>query len=679
MTHYPHWILDRSFGGSLVADAPGSQVKSSNWPIGRSTPAARECCDLLINCCNESSDDLSTLVFLIGGAGNGKSFLANYVTNEIEGIRTSDTGFFASRAYDYELANGRYLKVVNDATIPSQEDKANSGDLLKDIAIVFAKKGNLLACVNRGILLNEANNPNIDDTGDQNIKLSVDIVKWLLGGGSEIQTNSGFTITEISNQLGYYAFCCIEQDGTKLGYIHVAFMDHVSLFEPNPDNVSHTDKVTSKPLLLEQQAMTPILSGDRSDPSIPTTQLLLEFFTKLNEIDKEGLPGGSLDPFGANLESLSSPKSVSSLCSVMRGAEVISGNHFTYRDIWGCAVLASLGSLPISELAQYESWVKERANIVRDSNENVTVRLQAVIDLCLRRISSAVFSGQGPISITSGKSEQPKYPSVQAIESLANADPLIGLDETVKKEVLDKLSLLEENRGPGQSLANEDEDFSRFWTDLDYELESILLEWLQNDEEDIKFSERNQVLSWYGQYLFRLYSLSKGYPAYPQIVDRWQNAWIEAKNSTPKHDITQGLNRLVFLPFDEADAATYLPLFSPKVEPVSKSTDGARTSIRVQSRHYEWSIRRDGDSLILMLSNHKLGSEKMAEIIMDFSLIRECMAQIEGEGFTECAEDVEPRLERLRAEILSMEILESERQEQPPQIVFVEGETLIHT
>jgi len=122
VANYPDWILERSFGGPMVADTPGNKPDSHHWPQGSSASAASECCDLLVDACNRKKRDKeSVFVFLVGGAGNGKSYLANKVTNIIIGQREGEPGRFASRTYDYNLGNGGFLRVVNDATIPGDE------------------------------------------------------------------------------------------------------------------------------------------------------------------------------------------------------------------------------------------------------------------------------------------------------------------------------------------------------------------------------------------------------------------------------------------------------------------------------------------------------------------------------------------------------------------------------
>ena len=115
---YPQWLVERAFGGTLVAETPGSGHSDENWPLGPSAPASEEVCDLLLAACNRGGDNNRRIfVFLVGGAGNGKSFLAKKVASAVQGRRIGEASEFSSRLYDYDLDNGSYLRIVNDATI----------------------------------------------------------------------------------------------------------------------------------------------------------------------------------------------------------------------------------------------------------------------------------------------------------------------------------------------------------------------------------------------------------------------------------------------------------------------------------------------------------------------------------------------------------------------------------
>ncbi len=51
------------------------------------------------------------MVFLVGGAGNGKSRLAAEVVKYVQGTRKGSASAFAQRSYEFDLPNGRSLHV----------------------------------------------------------------------------------------------------------------------------------------------------------------------------------------------------------------------------------------------------------------------------------------------------------------------------------------------------------------------------------------------------------------------------------------------------------------------------------------------------------------------------------------------------------------------------------------
>jgi hypothetical protein len=684
VTSYPEWIMERAFGGTQVADASGGQELDGCWPRGKAAPAASDCCALLLMACkNRVRTKPGVMVFLVGGAGNGKSFLAKQFTSQLRAKKTSAGGVFASRSYDYELENGGFLRVVNDATIPRADaDRENSG-LVADVRVVLENEGFLLACVNRGILVNEVNKARKrpdDKTGG----LPNKVVNWLLSGRVEDEAGDGQgqRLVPMSNEAeasaGYYAACKLLDGGDVVATVHVAFMDHVSLLEPLP--MVQKDGMVDGGVRLSPRPVTmvPILGREDTDSPIPILAAMQEFYVGVERcMEGEAYPGSDLDPLRSNLNALLVPGNLQGLGSILRGAEVISGGRITYRDAWGLAVLALVGANPKTNLQGYAEWVSITSSSAVNHSLEPEARLTALVELALRRTHMALFSARGPRCLFGDAARQPSYPSVPSVRALAAADPLFGLDETIKGTVLRKLTLLENGRGPGEALAEEDARFARIWTPLDKALECALLEWLDFTEQKVKFTSRNEVLSWYGQYLYRLYSLARGYPAHARIVDRWQRAWMDARTSTLKQDLNDGLNRIVFRPYEDPHPRTLLPLFAPRISPIAKGDGSKRAVLEVDRNQYQWSLKRGPDSLSATLSNYQLGDKRRAEFMLDFCMLKEVLAQAQGAGFTDGADDIEPRIERLRAEVLSIEVEKAASLGVPVSVKFVQGDTLL--
>ena len=84
------------------------------------------------------------MVFLVGGAGNGKSKLAADAVGNVDGTLQGDASEFAQRTYAYELAAGGCLRVINDATIPPADKHV--APLVRDLSDVINSGDHLLAC-----------------------------------------------------------------------------------------------------------------------------------------------------------------------------------------------------------------------------------------------------------------------------------------------------------------------------------------------------------------------------------------------------------------------------------------------------------------------------------------------------------------------------------------------------
>jgi len=675
VSRYPDWLTGRYFGGSFVADTPGNDESAGDWPDGRSAPAAQECCDYLLKICNSPSPaSVPVFVFLVGGAGNGKSYLAKKITNQLKGNREDERGKFANRSYEYMLENGGTLHVVNDATIPPRGTSGRRDYLVNDIANALSKGSSMLACVNRGILVSEASTS--VDGSEQPRSVAVTLVRWLLSGkldeGSSADDAITLDVSGSPDKGRHYAFCSIKNSGEMIAEVHVAFMDQCSLFEPFPDS-DIGDEYLPGPILVPQlPTLSPISSPSRAELELPGREALSGFYTRVaSEISEIEAPGGEIDPVIANIDCLSDPQVLHGFCNILRAAEIITGNHFTYRDVWGLSVIALLGPVPAGDLAEYEQWVSDQSEGAEAPN--VVDQLKAVTRLAMCRMHMTLFSAFGPAALL-GDTEQPAYPTVQALECAALADPLICLSDEVIRTVKDKLTLLDDEKGPGKALSEENELFAKVWTPLDQKLEDTILKWLYATEEEPKFSERNEVLAWYGQYLARLLALVSGKPAYDNLVNKWQKIWGLAASGSleANRELSDGLHRLLFTPFSDDRDESYLPLFSSRVTPVTPGDEVQRVTMKVSSREYHWEHQVHGRSILMILKKYKLGDSPISQFLLDFPMLRETDARSSGSGFTEASIDVEPRVERVRARILAAEVQHARKSGARPAVVFVD-------
>ena len=344
-------------------------------------------------------------------------------------------------------------------------------------------------------------------------------------------------------------------------------------------------------------------------------------------------------------------------------------------EIVGFAVLTLFGALPSGGIGEYENWVA--AKVEQSSSDDVSVRLKALVDLSMKRIHISVFSGLPPLCFAQDLKRE-AYPSVQLMAFLAKVDPVNSASEEFISDIRSKLSLLEEQKGPGEALAAQNTEFSKVWTKLDQMLEKAVLDWLYRQDGVPDFAARTQLLSWYGQYLSRLFLLALGRPANAKLIDLWQRVWVQAnsgREDLPK-DLADGLNRLLFTPFDEREDRTLLPVFNSRVVPVVSGSSKCLT-LEFSSKQYFWTCRTSGSSVIVSLKKYQAPTAPVSEFLLDFAMLREIDARRNGSGFTDSATDVDPRIERIRAQMVAREMRNDDSNKKPPRLVFADGATTV--
>lgn len=645
---YPDWILERAFGGTDVADTPGSSKTSTKWSEGESMPAAREACELLVEACKGEESE-STLVFLVGGAGNGKSFLASAVAAAAGGLVLGQPTKHARRVYEYAVAAGKTLRIVNDATIPPEGEWESSGAALRaDIDSAANQYGHLLCCVNRGVLIRETL------SAPESHSLGSAILVWLVNGSGAIGALPDGWRAEVNDRSparDHYAFMRLRNGGTASINVHIVFMDNPSLLEPSAETTPGRDSAV--PLTTKVRTVLPI-RGPRSSkrrmvsPAVHAT--VSSFFEEL----RASLPEPPVsDPIYANAQVLSDSDAVDRWASLCRGAEVISGTHLTYRDVWGLTSLSVTGVLQGRDLDAHAEWLSRKKSELEESD--LGRRLNAVLELASLRTHQVLFSVGLSRAVCPAGELDPSYPAAQALRSLKLADPVRSLGPELRRLVNDKLFLLEEDAKPGHELAAADSDFAACWTAFDALLEDTILDWLHRDEPTQKspssrkqVPRRRAVIGWYGEYLSRLLSFSRGLSAFPDLVQRWQMTWRQSSAGLDvgieDEELEEGLLDLAFPTFE---GKSVLPIFDEHIVPPNEGPSTARILVRLKQKDYRLSSTTRGDKIIVKLRHQHHSGEN--ELMLDFPLLRETLARREGLGFTDAMLDVEPRIERLRA------------------------------
>lgn len=162
-----------------------------------------------------------------------------------------------------------------------------------------------------------------------------------------------------------------------------------------------------------------------------------------------------------------------------------------------------------------------------------------------------------------------------------------------------------------------------------------------------------------------LHATLKGVPAHKSVIDEWlalrSKVEPQATDLPPAGRLSDALKSLLLPPcsFPGFERECLLPVFTPRVEPVTTSRDEVTWcySVSMADEHaLTWRIRARGDGLWVSLDRR---GEALAEFHLDFALCREALTHLaEGRtpqpaaGFSELGMNVSPRLERIRASIL---------------------------
>ena len=661
---YPRWILERAFGGIKVADSPLTVEDTSRWPSGVAAPMAKEVCDVLVNVCQRNGDledDLSCFIFLIGGAGNGKSRLAGETVKKIEARQVGGLStMFAQRTYEFSLKkSARTLKIINDATIPDTSAQEHPG-LARDIAVALTGRQHLLACVNRGVLIGEVNSFNTAPKSEE-VCISRQLIEWLLSDlyNRASQENGTYLDIEHDNIVSHYRFSKVYINKNLRAVVHVVAMDEASQLE-KWERTSPSE-IIQQPLACRELIQTPILEREFIDNqfamfSDPVVNAASTYLQSIGNTDNTS----ELDPVLANAKVLSCKRCAEAWCALLRGAEIISGTHFTYRELWALFSHSIVGPARVADLHVLRRWVRQKVEIARNGNSTSSERVQALMSLGQLRLHMTLFDAGRKRKLDAILKDQYEWVETtsEALESISQADPLRDFgpsDGSFYTNILDRLAYMGEESLPSVSLIEESPLVKAYWTKFDTCLERSIAEFIKPTRRGATIRERNAAFSWYAKYLFRLVSVAQGWPAHCTLINEWQCAWREVQR---KHSLPNNLENAILgvvLPLYEASQNnTYFPIMKSRVNP--PRVDSSVISISIPRNRFELhaEIRRD----LIVLKITRIGNQGgiVAETVLDFHLLREALAQRHGSGFTESLAFIEPRIERIRASLLTSQI-----------------------
>lgn len=618
-------LWDRAIGGGDAAADPADW--QSTWPSAPPAPGVAEFSDWLFS---GPSSGSPRMLFLVGGPGAGKSHAASALVSGREPNKPPTDGL-AAREYHYDFGDGRNLLLLNDATITS--DRHRTGALAGDLRYALDKGWYVLACINRGVIVQEL--PRLDDQEDNEV---ADIVRWLheeeMPDGALVST--GPTESREGNR-SYAREATLERPSNVEVEMACVFMDVCSLLEPRPNVVisPSSSPAESPDVDVGSYYVTPL--GDRGKLASSDMSAALLFEGALRDLPN-GAGAGPLDPIAANLQSLRSPRVREGLMTVLRVAEIVAAQRFSFRELWGAVARCAVGDLTeVVNADGVEEWLCESAP---DETATPSERFDAMQRLASLRFSQSLFTVasdrlEGPVT----RLTRPVDPARDAVPGWVDK-PGSGwvtpvLNAFAASEVVD--SPLDGLLGA----IERDDPMHDGVTQFDRELDRAVVEALNAVPRPSDLSRR-RILSWYGAYLQRLYALCNGIAAFAAEAQLWTEAW----NSSPAipRSLRPDLEALL-LPRRDPDnnrSGVLIPVLEGRARPVQGAQPEPR--LAMQAEDVSLQSERRGDALTLLLQPRE-GAAMRVEL--DFALVREAASCSDGHmGVTELVHQVSPRLER---------------------------------
>lgn len=609
-------LQKRAFGGEDVATRPGAE-DDDWWPTAPLLPGVKESIDDFID--QMGTDDLR-IVFLLGGAGNGKSFAARSLGKAVD-LQVPGGDALARRIYRVHQ-KGAQVELLNDATIAPSSDYASNQDiaLARDIERWWETSSRqpiaAFCCVNRGIVIDELR---AIKGGEAKVSsLPVAVLEWLASPTTDVAGLLETSPAAPMRTLGdHYDELRFSLDGKSIR-ISAVSVDHYSL-------LSQYDGHSRAGTLFQQ-----IVERCRDEALARPTDC----------------------PIRANVQQWLTQSAVASWENVMDHAEIASGRMHSYRDIWGLAALSILG--PRFSTTDGSSTLLEHIDIHLERarcSTPVRDRLDALLELAHFRAHNALFRAPIP----AGPDAVPEYPpSTPAHLGLSLVDPS-SWGSSKSRAVEDAMQSIALGGMPSDPLLQQGL-LDGCWSEFDGLLESVLVEYVgSHDCPDVV---RRRLISWYGGYLTRMVGLATGHLGNHAAIQQWKLCRSICSSGAGKlpFEFGRALRALIFPQHDDAPRDSILvPAFAARVEPVQPKRGVAGPKLLEVIPHGSINLRiRWHGGRILLECTLAGDAQVIGQLVLDFHLVREALAcQGERTGQTESSAHVEPRVERCRASSLA--------------------------
>ncbi|WP_144436242.1 hypothetical protein [Roseibium album] len=587
-------------------------------------------------------------MFLVGGAGNGKSYLSARVVQDAGAERIEDnekTDGYSQRSYNYATPSGRCLRVVNDATIPAE--RISKGDLIEDITFAIEGGNHLIACVNRGVLLGELREfSGREARGVNAVAHRITSLLFQAGTTQEPEVEGWSIHGERQLASDHDAYSLTSIDGMEFDVI-VVYMDHLSLLEPLPivDSAQTNNEARHIALVHEGGA-----GFDRRDAAFEKP--LRELAEKFLEENGDDWPGGDLDPVRANASMLSNEEVVDAWCRSARSAEIIGGFNFSYRDLWGLAALALVGPIGTDGLDGIGAWVKRTKEDFQSASSSLE-RGRALVSLASLRTHVLLYGGLRAGVPIGAQFRRTVFAQNDAFDAIIASDPLLDFSSEKHELLASAMGQAHDGTGAVRLFLSIDDRLKSVWSPLEEALDKVVAELANPINSGHSELARDELLPWYSQYLRRFHGLVLGRSAFVDVISELQRCMRRGlRGEGLSRGVSDALLR-VFLPPTQGSSGSLarLPLMRPRV--TTPATGDAHVAVEVDPRDFKLDLSVFGGRMILRI--HRPGSGDYAETPLDFHLMREALSRTDGLGFSDSLRFVEPRLERLRARLVSLE------------------------
>jgi hypothetical protein len=618
-----------STGGSSVAARPATVEVPRWWPKAERA-AGVSAAQAWFRADRAPSNDSLKFLFLVGGPGGGKSFAASELIADMEELNEKSV-HRAHRRHEYSSLERKVI-LINDASIT---ESSGEESLANDMQTASQMDADFIACVNRGILIEECR-----ILGGEN-EFSP-LVAWLAGQSIDSKLE-----IEKFVDLDYLKSVRCQLGGRQIEIVCV-FVDTCSLLELAPvissDDLFHGADMEPAAAQYRIQTWAERQKGEgKLSPAHELFSLTAEMFESA-----EFAGEANVNPFKANVVNATNLEVQWSVLAILRAGEIASGLRFTYREMWGAIARIFVGEATKSPLSDFE-------NVLPSIPVDPVGRIEALLSRANFRFHMGLLGPfQNDERSRTLRAVDPVLRIVHLVDPLLDARPgrrTSGDPWGWATPIADAFSGPLNEFGPLSLLEadlGEDDGIHSALTDFDRELDSSFVVAMRQDS--LAPRTREDLIRRYSMYVHRLYAVSNGIPAFQEQVSMWLSLWRMSPQFS-SNDVEQKFLTLIRPPRnpDEPGSSSLLPLLDSRSTPITGSVNEPKLALRTNDIRARTS--RNGEDLFLVLSEH---NRDFPSLPIDFALIREMDVHLPSHrGVTELSRRVAPRLERVRSASLT--------------------------